>query len=150
MLKCPWAIHWTPSSSFWLSINKHMNVVYVWVAGLLPEQPSLKALSVLRSRCMLRPPVCLPGWPTLAPTICALLNTFCHCHTAWHVYRWSLSDSQFIFYFSACISGILLILSCCSTEKISKYFISSLFDFFSYLGLLVMWTAYAWGCIITF
>lgn len=70
-----------------------MNAVYVRLAGCLPEQPCLKALSVLSSRCMLRPPVCLPGWPTLAPTICAALNTFCHCHTARRVYWWSLSDS---------------------------------------------------------
>lgn len=63
-------------------INSNMNVVYVWLAGWLPETPCLKALSVLSSRCTLRPPVCLPGWPTLASTICAVLNTFCHCHTA--------------------------------------------------------------------
>lgn len=72
-------------------INSNMNVVYVWLAGWLPETPCLKALSVLSSRCTLRPPVCLPGWPTLASTICAVLNTFCHCHTA---HWWSLSDSM--------------------------------------------------------
>lgn len=72
-------------------INSNMNVVYVWLAGWLPETPCLKALSVLSSRCTLRPPVCLPGWPTLASTICAVLNTFCHRHTA---HWWSLSDSM--------------------------------------------------------
>ena len=102
-----------------LRIDSSMNVAYVWLAGWWPEQPCLQALSVLSSRCMLRPPVCLPGWPTLAPTICAILNTFCHCHTVHHVYWWSLSDSpslsRFIFQTAS--------LQCCifRTEFCRKY-----------------------------
>ena len=90
--------------SLYLTLSLHILLVLVglgeqargarvWLAGWRPEQPSLKALSVPGSRCTLRPPVCLPGWPTLATTICALLNTFCHCHAARHVHWWSLSDS---------------------------------------------------------